>query len=126
MLFDHKKFRSMYDRIPDDYPDAYTINRAKILQEQRLPLTSLSSSGSTSHHFRLFEFFSENREVESLIKKLFRKNELAEDDEEEEENMNRMRLEYEDPVLWDAHIDVIKRRMSKLRGDSQPSPWCHL
>ena len=55
--------------------------------------------------------------MESLIKKLFRKNELAEDDEEEEENMNRMRLEYEDPVLWDAHIDVIKRRMSKLRGD---------
>ena len=55
--------------------------------------------------------------MESLIKKLFRKNELAEDEdeEEEEENMNRMRLEYEDPVLWDAHIDIIKRRMSKLR-----------
>ena len=56
--------------------------------------------------------------MESLIKKLFRKNELEEEDEEEEEeSMNRMRLEYEDPVLWDAHIDVIKRRMSKLRGD---------
>ena len=60
--------------------------------------------------------------MESLIKKLFRKNELEEEDEEEEDgNMNRMRLEYEDPVLWDAHIDIIKRRMSKLRGDSQPS-----
>ena len=64
--------------------------------------------------------------MESLIKKLFRKNDLEEEDEEEDEevNMNRMRLEYEDPVLWDAHIDIIKRRMSKLRGDSQPSP-CH-
>ena len=60
--------------------------------------------------------------MESLIKKLFRKNELEEEEEEEEGNMNRMRLEYEDPVLWDAHIDVIKRRMSKLRGDSQPHP----
>ena len=61
--------------------------------------------------------------MESLIKKLFRKNELEEEEEEEEDgNMNRMRLEYEDPVLWDAHIDIIKRRMSKLRGDSQPSP----
>ena len=38
MLFDHQKFRSMYDRIPDDYPDAYTINRAKILQEERCHL----------------------------------------------------------------------------------------
>ena len=55
--------------------------------------------------------------MESLIKKLFRQNELEEEEEEEEESMNRMRLEYEDPVLWDAHIDVIKRRMSKLRGD---------
>ena len=63
--------------------------------------------------------------MESLIKKLFRQNELEEEEEEEEESMNRMRLEYEDPVLWDAHIDIIKRRMSKLRGDSQPSPWCH-
>ena len=62
--------------------------------------------------------------MESLIKKLFRKNELEEEEEEEEESMNRMRLEYEDPVLWDAHIDIIKRRMSKLRGDSQPSLWC--
>ena len=61
--------------------------------------------------------------MESLIKKLFRKNELEEEEEEEEDgNMNRMRLEYEDPVLWDAHIDIIKRRMSKLRGDSSPSP----
>ena len=43
MLFDHKKFRSMYDRIPEDYPDAYTINRAKILQEQRLPSSATPS-----------------------------------------------------------------------------------
>ena len=95
MLTDHQKFRSMYDRIPEDYPDAYTINRAKKLQEERL-----------------FEFFSENREVECLIKKLFRQSEGL---EEEEQSMSEMRLEYEDPVLWDAHVDVIKRRMSKLR-----------
>ena len=92
MLSEHEKFRSMYDRIPADYPDAYTINRAKKLQEERL-----------------FEFFSEDREVECLIKKLFRQSEGLEEKEE--------RLEYEDPVLWDAHIDVIKRRMSKLRPD---------
>ena len=42
MLFDHQKFRSMYDRIPDDYPDAYTINRAKILQEERSPRHTLN------------------------------------------------------------------------------------
>ena len=41
MLAEHKKFRSMYDRIPDDYPDAYTINRAKILQEERLSSPTL-------------------------------------------------------------------------------------
>ena len=39
--------------------------------------------------------------MECLIKKLF---------QSEQEQ-----VEYEDPMLWDAHVDVIKRRMSKLR-----------
>ena len=50
--------------------------------------------------------------MECLIKRLFRRTDgLAEDDED----LSGMRLEYDDPVLWDAHVDVIKRRMSKLR-----------
>ena len=56
MLFDHAKFRSQYERIPDDYPDAFTINRARIMEENRL-----------------VEYFSENREVDCLIKNLFRR-----------------------------------------------------
>ena len=56
MLFDHAKFRSQYERIPDDYPDAFTINRAKLLEENRM-----------------VDFFSENREVDCLIKNLFRR-----------------------------------------------------
>ena len=42
----------MYDRIPDDYPDAYTINRAKILQEQRLPSSTVIGQGE---HFIAFQ-----------------------------------------------------------------------
>ena len=56
MLFDHARFRSQYERIPDDYPDAFTINRARIMEENRL-----------------LEFFSENREVDCLIRNLFRR-----------------------------------------------------
>ena len=56
MLFDHAKFRSQYERIPDDYPDAFTINRARIMEENRL-----------------VEYFSENREVDCLIRNLFRR-----------------------------------------------------
>ena len=56
MLFDHARFRSQYERIPDDYPDAFTINRARIMEEHRL-----------------LEFFSENREVDCLIRNLFRR-----------------------------------------------------
>ena len=56
MLFDHARFRSQYERIPDDYPDAFTINRARIMEENRL-----------------VEYFSENREVDCLIRNLFRR-----------------------------------------------------
>ena len=56
MLFDHARFRSQYERIPDDYPDAFTINRAKILEENRL-----------------VDYFSESREVDCLIRNLFRR-----------------------------------------------------
>ena len=35
MLFDHSKFRNQYEKIPDDYPDAFTINKAKIMEEKR-------------------------------------------------------------------------------------------
>ena len=56
MLWEHARFRSQYERIPDDYPDAFTINRAKLLEENRM-----------------VDFFSENREVDCLIKNLFRR-----------------------------------------------------
>ena len=56
MLFDHARFRSQYERIPDDYPDAFTINRARIMEENRL-----------------VDYFSENREVDCLIRNLFRR-----------------------------------------------------
>ena len=36
-------------------------------------------------------------------------------------SINFLRLDYEDPVLWDVHVDVLKRRISKLRKLSQLS-----
>ena len=56
MLFDHARFRSQYERIPDDYPDAFTINRAKILEENRVG-----------------DVISETREVDCLIKNLVKR-----------------------------------------------------
>merc|ERR550519_2906425 len=35
MLKCHREFKSLYDRMPVDYPDAFTINMAKVLQEGR-------------------------------------------------------------------------------------------
>ena len=35
MLQDHKEFKDLYEKIPKDYPDAFTINMAKLLQEER-------------------------------------------------------------------------------------------
>ena len=34
-------------------------------------------------------------------------------------SINFLRLDYEDPVLWDVHVDVLKRRISKLRKLSE-------
>ena len=35
MLADHTQFREMYDRIPPDYPDAFTINQAKVFEDDK-------------------------------------------------------------------------------------------
>ena len=56
MLFDHERFRSQYERIPEDYPDAFTINRAKIQEENRFG-----------------DYMSETREVDCLIRNLVKR-----------------------------------------------------
>ena len=35
MLRDHKEFKNLYEKMPKDYPDAFTLNMAKMLQEER-------------------------------------------------------------------------------------------
>ena len=35
MLKDHKEFKNLYEKMPKDYPDAFTINMAKVLQDNR-------------------------------------------------------------------------------------------
>merc|ERR1719347_548775 len=107
MVFDHSKFRNQYEKIPDDYPDAFTINKAKIMEEKRL-----------------IDFFSETREVDNLIKNIVNNNTIAKTEVNQDQqvchisaaaNFNYLRLEYEDPILWDVQVDVLKRRISKLR-----------
>ena len=39
-------------------------------------------------------------------------------------SIHYLRLEYEDPVLWDVQVDVLKRRISKLRKLSEFSRSC--
>ena len=73
MLFDHATFRSQYERIPDDYPDAFTINRVKLLEENRWSLIPFLKSMRLKNKFRLVDYFSENREVDYLIKNMFRR-----------------------------------------------------
>ena len=35
MLREHKEFKNLYEKMPKDYPDAFTLNMAKLLQEER-------------------------------------------------------------------------------------------
>ena len=35
MLKDHKEFKNLYEKMPKDYPDAFTINMAKVIQEDK-------------------------------------------------------------------------------------------
>ena len=57
MLFDHARFRSQYVKIPDDYPDAFTINKVRMMEENRI-----------SDYF-----FNEDTEIDCLIRNLCRR-----------------------------------------------------
>ena len=110
MLRCHREFKSLYDRMPTgdssssplhhshhpDYPDAFTINMAKVLQDGRM-----------------LEYYNANDEVEQLIRRLFRS--------EEDEQGTASGMEEEDPYghLWNVNVDSLRRRLEQLRKAGQ-------
>lgn len=64
-----------------DYPDAFTINMAKVLQEGRWGFKPICLPNS-----RMLEYYNANDEVEQLIRRLFRNEEEERICEVEEED----------------------------------------
>jgi len=97
MLKCHTEFKSLYDRMPVDYPDAFTINMAKVLQEGRM-----------------LEYYNANDEVEQMIRRLFR-------NEEDERRAVCGELDGDDlgPQMWNVNMDSLRRRLEQLRRTGQ-------
>jgi len=96
MLKCHTEFKSLYDRMPIDYPDAFTINMAKVLQEGRM-----------------LEYYNANDEVEQMIRRLFRN--------EEDERRAVCGSDDDDlgPQMWNVNMDSLRRRLEQLRRTGQ-------